>query len=52
MTDEDANEIVLTQDNKEEVADLLGYPMETIDNILAKAEEKGFKGVKLPILKH
>lgn len=44
--------ILLTEENKEEVRQILGYSPETIDNILQKAADQGFKGVTLPILGH
>lgn len=43
-------DVILTQDNKKEVAKILGYSMETINDILAKAEEEGYKGVRLSTL--
>jgi len=45
------NYVLLREENKEGVAELLGYTIEIVDEILSKAAEQGYSGVKLPLLK-
>jgi len=41
---------VLTEKNKEEVARLFHYSLETVDNILEKAHAEGYDAVRLSTL--
>lgn len=42
--------VVLTERNKEEVAKLFSYSLETVENILKKARNKGYDAVRLSYL--
>jgi len=42
-------EVILTEDNKKEVGKVLGYSIETVDDMLARAKSEGYKGIRLPL---